>query len=316
MERNLALEFVRVTEAAAIDAAHWLGKGDKIKADQAAVDAMRSRFNSVEFNGEVVIGEGDKDEAPLLYIGEKIGTGEGPAIDIAVDPLEGTTLVAEGKPNSISVLAAGEKGSLLKAPGTYMDQLAVGPGAKGVIDINASLSENIKAVASALNKGIEDVTAVLLNRDRHKKIVEELRKIGCRIYFIDHGTIAAGLATAVPGSGVDIMVGVGGAPEGVITAAGLKCMGGDFQSVLKPHNEVFKQQAIDMGFIDLDKVFTMADLAKGDHIQFVATGVSDGPFLKGVTFNEGLASTHSVVMRKKSGTVRFIEAVHKYEVGK
>lgn len=312
MERNLALEFVRVTEAAAIAASHWLGKGDKKAADRAAVDAMRSRFNSVDFDGEVVIGEGDKDEAPMLYIGEKIGTKKGPLIDIAVDPLEGTELVAKGRPNAITVLAAGPKGSLLKAPGTYMDQIAVGPGARGVIDITASLAQNVANVAAALKKDIKDLTVVLLERDRHKGIIEELRKIGCRIVLIDHGTIAAGLATAIPDSGIDMMVGSGGAPEGVITAVGLKCVGGDFQGVLKPHEPKYFEQARAMGITDINHVFMIEELARGDELQFVATGVSSGPFLEGVVFGEGKATTHSIVMRKKSETVRFLKTIHKY----
>ncbi len=312
MERNLALEFVRVTEAAAIAASHWLGKGDKKAADKAAVDAMRSRFNSVDFDGEVVIGEGDKDEAPMLYIGERIGTRKGPIMDIAVDPLEGTELVAKGRPNAITVLAAGSRGSLLKAPGTYMDQIAVGPLAKGVINIKKSLSFNVTAVADALNKSVRDVTVAILERDRHKLQIEELRTIGCRIYLIEHGTVAAGLAAAMPTSEIDMMVGIGGAPEGVITAAGLKCMGGDFQGVLKPHEEKYVKQARAMGITDLDYVFTMEDLAKGEELQFVATGVSTGPFLPGVSFGNGTVTTHSLVMRKKSGTVRYLTTIHNH----
>ena len=208
MTGNLTLEFVRVTEAAAIAAAHWLGKGDKKAADKAAVDAMRNHFNKVDFNGEVVIGEGEKDEAPMLYSGEKIGTGKGKAVDIAVDPLEGTELVAKGRPNAISVLAAGARGSLLRAPGTYMDQIAVGKAAKGTVDITKPLRENVKNVAVALNKSVSEVTVALLERDRHKVITDELRKIGCRIYLIEHGTVIAGLATGIHGSGIDMMVGV------------------------------------------------------------------------------------------------------------
>ena len=310
MDRNLALEFVRVTEAAAISCAEWFGKGDKIAADKAAVDSMRERFNYVDFKGEVVIGEGDKDEAPLLYIGEKIGTGNGPEMDIAVDPLEGTSLTAKGKPNAISVLAAGPKGTLLKAPGTYMDQIAVGPRAKGVVDITKSVKENVKAVANALNKDIKETTVVVMDRDRHKQLIDDLRKVGCRIAFIEHGSVTAGLAPGFTDSGIDMMMSVCGSPEGVITAAGLKCLGGDFQGVLKPHNEEFKQQAIDMGFTDLDKVFTMDELAKGDKVSFAATGVSDGPFLKGVHYTSYGAATESLVIRAKSGTVRFIETYH------
>jgi len=309
VDRNLALEFVRVTEAAAIEAAHWLGKGDKIAADKAAVDAMRSRFNLVDFNGEIVIGEGEKDEAPMLYIGEKVGSGRGPQVDIAVDPLEGTTLVAKGQPNAISVLAAGPKGSLLRAPGTYMDQIAVGPAARGLIDIRAPIKKNVREVARALKKNIEDVTVVLLDRERHKQMIEDLRKIGCRLLLIDHGTVGAGLAAAMPESEVDMMVGIGGAPEGVITAAGIKCLGGDFQGILKPHDEKTTEQAKIMG-IDVGHVFTMDEIARGNEFQFVATGVSTGPFLRGVQFMGATARTHSVVMRKHSGTMRYITTVH------
>src|SRR3989344_1374935 len=311
-ERNIAFDFVRVTEAAAIEAAHWLGKGDKHAADKAAVDAMRSRFNQVDFEGEIVIGEGDKDEAPMLYIGEKVGTGSGPKMDIAVDPLEGTTLVAKGQPNAISVLAAGPKGSLLKAPGTYMDQIAVGKAARGVIDITAPVKKNVRDVAHALNKSVEDLTVVVLDRDRHKKLIEELRKVGCRIWLIDHGTVAGGLASAFSQSEVVMLMGVGGAPEGVITAVGVKCLGGDFQGVLKPHEQKYIDQAHDMGISDLEHVFTIDELANGDDLQFVATGVSTGPFLKGVLFGNGTATTHSVVMRKSTGTIRYITSLHNH----
>jgi len=311
MERNLALEFVRVTEVAAIASSRWMGKGDKNAADGAAVDEMRSRFNAIDFSGEVVIGEGEKDEAPLLFIGEKIGTGQVPSVDIAVDPLECTSNLANGRPNAISVLAAGSKGTLLKAPGTYMDQICVG--VKGVVDINAPVEKNIKKLAKALNKEVEDVTVVILDRPRHKELIDEVRKTGARIRLIDHGTVSAGISAALPDTGIDIMLGLGGAPEAVITAAAIKCLGGDLQAVLKPHNEKFMKQAKDMGFSDLDRVFQLDDLAAGDELMFAATGVSDGPLLKGVTFTSTGASTHSVVMRSKTKTVRFIEASHVFE---
>lgn len=312
MDRNLALEFVRVTEAAAISCAHWLGKGDKNAADKAAVDAMRERFNYVDFDGIVVIGEGEKDEAPMLYIGEKIGTGKGPKIDIAIDPLECTSNLANGKPNAISVLAAGERGSLLKAPGTYMDQISVGKKAVGSIDINASVKENIKNIASALDKDIKDVTVMILDRPRHAEVIKQIRQVGARIKLIEHGTISAGIAPCVEDSGIDVMLGIGGAPEAVITAAALKCLGGDMQAVLKPHEEKYKLQALQMGIKDLDKVFYLNDLAKGNNVMFAATGVSDGPLLRGVRFTSSGAVTHSVVMRAASGTVRWIEARHHF----
>src|SRR3989338_1347612 len=310
MDRNLALEFVRVTEAAAISCSHWMGKGDKNAADKAAVDAMRERFNYVDFDGLVVIGEGEKDEAPMLYIGEKIGTGKGPKIDIAIDPLECTSNLANGKPNAISVLAAGERGSLLKAPGTYMDQISVGKKAAGSIDINASVKENIKNIAAALDKKVGDVTVMILDRPRHMEVIKQIRQVGARIRLIEHGTISAGIAPCIEESGIDMMLGIGGAPEAVITAAALRCLGGDMQAVLKPHEEKYKQQAFAMGIKDLDKVFHLNDLAKGDNVMFAATGVSNGPLLRGVRYTSSGAVTHSVVMRAASGTVRWIEARH------
>ncbi len=309
MDRNLALEFVRVTEAAAISCSKHMGCGDKLLADKAAVDAMRSRFNSVDFKGEVVIGEGEKDKAPLLYTGEQIGTGTGLEIDIAVDPLECTSNLAKGKENSISVLAAGPKGTLLKTPGTYMDQLCVGNKAKGVIDIKAPISENIQNVAKALNKEVSEITVCILDRERHKEIIKDIRSAGARIKLIEHGTVSAGIAAAVEESGIDIMAGTGGAPEAVITAAAIHCLGGDMQAMLKPHNEKTMFEAKEMG-LDLEKVFEINDLAKNDRLMFVATGVSDGPLLKGVRFMSDKIETHSVVMRSKTKTIRHITAQH------
>lgn len=309
MDRNLALEFVRVTEAAAIACSRWMGKGDKIKADKAAVDAMRSRFNAIDFNGEVVIGEGEKDEAPLLYIGEKVGTKKGIEVDIAVDPLECTSNLAKGKPNAISVLAAAPKGCLLKAPGTYMDQISVGAKAKGAIDITADVKTNLKNIAKALDKNIEDITVIILDRPRHEKTIKEIREAGARIRLIWHGTVSAGVAAALPDTGIDVMMGIGGAPEAVVTAAAIKCLGGDMQGILKPHDDKSKKQAIEMG-IKEGQVFKLEDLVKGDKSMFIATGVSDGPLLKGVVFQEHGMTTHSIVMRCKTGTIRFIEARH------
>ena len=309
MDKNLALEFVRITEAAAISCSAWLGKGDKNKADKAAVDAMRKRFNYVDFAGKVVIGEGEKDEAPMLYVGEKLGTGNGPEMDIAVDPLECTSNLANGKPNAISVLGAGPKGSLLNAPGSYMDQLAVGPEAKGAIDIRLPVKENLKNIAKALGKDIGDLTVSILDRPRHDEIISQIRKAGSRIRLIEHGTISAGIAPAIPDSGIDVMMGIGGAPEGVITAVALKCLGGNIQGILKPHKEEFKKQALERG-LDLDKVYKIDDLAKGTNLVFAATGVSDGPLLKGVVFTKYGFLTHSIVMRSKSGTIRKIETRH------
>jgi fructose-1,6-bisphosphatase II len=309
MDKNLALEFVRITEAAAISCAPHMGKGDKLKADGAATDAMRKRFNDVDFNGIVVIGEGEKDEAPMLYDGEKLGKGTGPEMDIAVDPLECTSNLAKGKPNAISVLAAGPKGSLLNAPGSYMDQLAVGPKAKGAINIKLSIKENLINISKALNKDIGDLTVCILDRERHKGMIEEIREAGARIRLIEHGTVSAGIAPAMPNSGIDVMYGIGGAPEGVITAVALKCVGGDIQGVLKPHNDKFKKQVKERG-LSLDKVYEIDDLAKGDNLVFAATGISDGPLLKGLVFTEYGFLTNSMVMRTKSGTIRYLETHH------
>ncbi len=309
MDRNFALEFVRVTEAAAIAASDWFGRGEKNKADGAAVSEMRARFNQVDFNGTIVIGEGEKDEAPMLFTDEKVGTGDGPAFDIAVDPLECTSNCAKGKPNAISVLAAGPKGSLMRLPGTYMDQLAVGPGAKGVIDITKPVAWNLARIATALDKPVEDLVVAVLERERHDKLLKEIRAAGARVWLLDHGTVGAGIATAQDESGIDVMMGIGGAPEAVITAAGLKCYGGDFQAVLKPHETKFAADAKAMG-LALDTVYGLEDLAKGDSLIFAATGISDGPLLKGVVHTTWGSLTHSLVMRSKSGTVRYIETHH------
>jgi len=308
--KNLALEFVRVTEAAAIACSAWMGKGDKNKADGAAVDAMRERFNYVGFKGTVVIGEGDKDEAPLLFTGWKSSDLVVPEMDIAVDPLECTSNLANGKNDSISVLAAGPKGTLLHAPGTYMEKLIVGPKAKGCINIKASVAENLKNISDALGKPIHDVLVCILDRPRHEQLIKEVRQAGAKIKLIDNGDVGGGIAAALPNSGIDVMWGTGGAPEGVITAAALKCTGGDMQAILRPHNKEFKQQALNMGFTDLDKIFQLDDLAKGNDLMFAATGVTDGPFLRGVVATDWGYLTHSIVMRAKSGTIRYLETHH------
>jgi len=311
MDRNLALEFVRVTEAAAIAAAKWLGRGDKNAADQAAVEAMRSRLNDIDFSGTVVIGEGEKDEAPMLYIGEKVGRGnqEGSEFDIAVDPLEGTTLTAHGKPGAIAVIAFGPKGSLLDPPGSYMDQLSVGKEGKGKIDIKAPFEENIKNVAKASNIEPIELTIAILDRERNQNYIDAARSIGSRVVLFEHGTVSHGIAPAINGWDIDIMVGIGGAPEAVITAAGIKALGGDMQAVLKPHTKEFEKQARQKGQ-SLDKVYGLDELCS-DQTLFVATGVSPSPILRGVEYQNNHIVTHSVVMRSKSGTIRFIEALHK-----
>lgn len=312
MDRNLALEFVRVTEAAALSSARWMGRGDEKAADAAAVDAMRKAFDSVRMNGTVVIGEGERDEAPMLYIGEKVGvrSEDAPHLDIALDPLEGTTICATGEPGSISVIAVAEHGKFLHAPDTYMDKIACGPGARGKIDINKSATENIKAVAAALDKSISDLTVVILNRPRHADLIAEVRRTGARINLIGDGDVSAAVAAAWPDSGIDLLLGIGGAPEGVISAAAMQCLGGDFQGRLKFRNEEEKARAVRMGLSDPEKKFSMDELASGS-VLFIATGVTDGALLKGVRFMaDGKAKTHSIVMRSATGTIRTIEAHH------
>lgn len=312
MNRNLALEFVRVTEMASIASARLMGRGDEKAADQAAVDAMRSMLDSVDCAGTVVIGEGERDEAPMLYIGEKVGTGNGPDLEIAVDPLEGTTICAKGGYNAISVMAIGEKGNLMHAPDTYMNKIATGPDAKGVIDITLSPTENLKRVAEAKKCRVQDLTATVLDRPRHEELIAELRKSGCRIALIGDGDVSAAIATALPSSGIDILFGIGGAPEGVIAAAALRCLGGDFQGVFHPRNEEEVARAKEMGVEDINQVNTIEDLASGN-VMFAATGVTDGSLLEGVKFKPWGAITHSLVMRSESGTIRHIVAEHHFE---
>jgi fructose-1,6-bisphosphatase II len=312
MDRNLALEFVRITEAAALASARWMGRGDEKAADQAAVDAMRRAFNSVRINGTVVIGEGERDEAPMLYIGEKVGL-EGPDIpmvDIALDPLEGTTICATGGVGATSVMALAESGKFLHAPDTYMDKIACGPGARGAIDIDASPEDNIKSVAKALGKDISEMTVVILHRPRHEDLIARVRKTGVRIQLIGDGDVSAAVATGQPSSGIDLLIGVGGAPEGVISAAALTCIGGDFQGRLKFRSDDERRRADKMGMKSLDQALRREDLCKGN-VMFVATGVTTGPLLKGVQFLPGhRATTHSIVMRSATGTIRTIEAEH------
>lgn len=315
MERNLALEFVRITEAAALACARHMGRGDEKSADQAAVDAMRKAFDTVPIDGTVVIGEGERDEAPMLYIGEKVGrkTEDSPKIDIALDPLEGTTICAKGGVGSVSVIAAAEQGNFLHAPDTYMDKIACGPAARGLIDIDKSATENIQIVAKALDKPVEDITVVILDRPRHTDLIAEVRRTGARIQLIGDGDVSAAIASAWPESGIDLLMGIGGAPEGVISAAAMQCLGGDFQGRLKFRNDEEKARAKKMGITDFNRKYTIDDLAKGS-VLFVATGVTDGPLLKGVKMLPGRqAKTHSVVMRSATGTIRTIEAHHHLE---
>ena len=312
MDRNLALEAVRVTEAAALASARLMGFGDEKAADQAAVDAMRRAFDAIPFAGRVVIGEGERDEVPMLYIGEEVGSGEAPRIDIALDPLEGTTICATGGNNALSVIAFAEEGKFLHAPDTYMEKIAVGPRAKGVIDINATVTTNLSEVARALDVNVEDLTVIILDRPRHAEIIREVRENGARIKLIGDGDVSAAIATCKIDSGVDLLIGIGGAPEGVIAAAALRCIGGDMQGRLKPRNNEEILKASKMGIEDINKVYAIDELASGD-VMFAATGVTDGDYLQGVRFFKGGAVTHSVVMRSKSMTTRFIEATHHYK---
>lgn len=310
MERSLTMELVRVTEAAALASARWMGRGLQHEADDAATEAMRRVFDTIPMQGVVVIGEGEMDEAPMLYIGEELGTGIGPEVDVAVDPLEGTAIVAQGTWNALSVIAIADKGNLLHAPDMYMKKIAVGPEAVGKVDINASTLENLQAVAKAKNKEIEDVVAIVLDRPRHSELVKEIRDAGARIKLIADGDVAAAMNTAFDDTGVDILFGIGGAPEGVIAAVALKCLGGEIQGQLVAANEEEADRCKQMGIDDLNQVYYMDDFCPGDDAIFAATGVTDGELLKGVQFKGSGASTQSVVMRTKSGTVRFVDGMH------
>ncbi len=309
MKRELTMEFVRVTEAAAIASGRLMGRGDKNGSDQAAVDAMRRGFDLIGITGTVVIGEGEMDEAPMLYIGEQVGAG-GLEVDIAVDPLEGTTLVAKGLPGAIAVMAIAPRGKLLHAPDMYMEKIAVGPRAKGCIDINASVTENLRAVASAMERKVEDLVIVILDRERHAKIIQEARDAGARIKLISDGDVLPIVSAGIEGSGVHMLLGIGGAPEGVIGAAAMKCLGGDMQARLWPENEEDVQRALKMGIKDINKVFTIDDLVGGNEAFFTATAITDCGMLRGVQYFGDGVRTHSISMRCSSGTVRFIDAIH------
>ncbi|MGH3566491.1 MAG: class II fructose-bisphosphatase [Pseudonocardia sp.] len=310
-DRNLAMELVRVTEAAAMAAGRWVGRGDKNGGDGAAVDAMRQLIGSVSMRGVVVIGEGEKDEAPMLYNGEQVGNGEGPDCDVAVDPIDGTTLMAKGMPNSVAVLACAERGAMFDPSAVfYMEKLAVGPEAADVIDITAPVSENIRLVAQAKDLDIADVTVCVLDRSRHDTLVKDIRRTGARIHFISDGDVAGAISAARPDTGVDLLIGIGGTPEGIITAAALKCMGGAIQARLWPSDDAERARALDAGH-DLDRVLTTTDLVRGDNVFFCATGITDGDLLRGVHYRAGGCTTQSIVMRSKSGTVRMIDGYHR-----
>jgi len=313
MDRNLAFELVRVTEAAALAAARWMGRGNREAADKAAVDAMRYALQSVDMDGIVVIGEGEKDEAPMLFNGERVGKGCPPAVDVAVDPIDGTTLLAKGLPNAISCVAVGERGSFFDPAGLfYMNKIAVGPAAKGAIDINASVAENLHRIAEAKRFHVEDLTVVVLDRDRHEGLVNEIRAVGARIKLIGHGDIAGGLMPAIEGTGIDVLMGVGGAPEAVTTACALKILGGDMQCKLWPRNGEDRRRCEDAG-LDIDRVLTIEDMAQGDDLFFAATGVTDGELLQGVRYTSQGVKTSSLAMRGRSGTVRLLEATHNFD---
>jgi len=312
-DRNLALELVRATEAAALAAGRWMGRGDKVGADQAAVDAMRLSLNSIVMDGVVVIGEGEKDEAPMLYNGEVLGSGDPPPVDIAVDPIDGTRLTSLGLPGALSVVALSERGTMY-FPGSivYMNKIAVGPEAKGVVDINAPAEENLRKVAKAKERDVDDLTVVILDRPRHEKLISEVRAAGARIKLIPDGDISGGLMTAIEDTGLDILMGIGGSPEAVVTACALKCVGGEIQCKLWPRDEEERQKALEEG-LDLEQVLTIDDLVQCDNVFFAATGVTDGELLQGVKYFGSGAKTSSIVMRSKSGTVRLVEATHKWE---
>ncbi len=311
MDRNLALEAVRVTEAAALNCARLTGRGDERAADQAAVDAMRKAFDALAIDGTVVIGEGERDEAPMLYIGEKVGSG-GPKVDIALDPLEGTTICATGAPNALSVIAMADAGNLLHCPDTYMEKIATGPVGRGVVDLDKTPTENLRALAEAKRCRVEDLTVIILSRPRHEAIIKEVRQAGARIRLIGDGDVSAAIATTKPETGIDLLLGIGGAPEGVLAAAALRCAGGEFQGRLAPRNNEEIERAKKMGVADIKKKFKIDELARGD-VMFAATGVTDGDYLQGVHFFAGGATTQSVVMRSRSRTVRLINATHYFD---
>lgn len=314
MDRNLALETVRVTEAAALSAARFMGRGDEKAADQAAVDAMRWALNSVEITGTVVIGEGERDEAPMLYIGEEVGTGKGPKVDIALDPLEGTTICAHGGPNALAVMAFATHGGFLNAPDVYMDKIAIGPGLpEDVVDLDEDPIKNLKELAKAKKVDVEELVVCILNRERHETLIEKTRSAGARIMLIGDGDVSGVIAAAQPDNGIDIYMGTGGAPEGVLAAAALRCIGGQMQGRLLFRNDDEKSRARKWGVTDLNRKYKLLDLASGD-VMFAATGVTDGAMLKGVKKVGHLVRTHSLVMRSKTGTVRYVEADHNFSM--
>ncbi|HET7727237.1 MAG TPA: class II fructose-bisphosphatase [Candidatus Limnocylindrales bacterium] len=319
MEQLLALEMIRVTEAAAIESARFMGRGDRTGADRAATEAMRAAMDEIDIRGTIVIGEGERDEAPMLYIGEQVGRADEEdrravaEVDIAVDPLEGTNLVATGQANAITVLAASERGGLVHAPDTYLEKLCVGPVVAGHVDIRATATENCHRIAEALGRRVRDITVVILDRPRHEELIAEVRTTGARIKLISDGDLSAAISTAVSGTGVHAVMGIGGAPEGVITAAALRCLGGEIQARFRFRSEEERERAARMGHGDPQRVYTTADLASGDHLVFAATGVTTGDLLQGVRFFGGGARTHSLVMAYQTAQVRFVDTVHMFD---
>lgn len=312
MEKQLAMEFLRVTEAGALGAARWMGQGDNDRADHAAVEAMRRALDDVDVNGTVVIGEGERDQAPMLFIDERVGTGRGPGVDIAVDPVEGTNLVARGVPNSLAVIAVSDRGGLLHAPDTYLEKLIVGPPAADKVNLDYPVRANLQIIADSLNRGLEDLTVVILERPRHQQLIQEVREAGARIMLIPDGDVSAALSVAISGTGVHAVLGTGGAPEGVIAAAALRCLGGAILARFRPRDEAEADRARAMG-IDLNRVYRTEDLASGENLIFAATGITDGELFKGVHFFGGGARTHSLVMTYRHGTMRFVDTVHIFE---
>ncbi|HEV8128538.1 MAG TPA: class II fructose-bisphosphatase [Candidatus Eisenbacteria bacterium] len=313
MDRHVGLDLVRVTEAAALACARFMGRGDAHAADQAAVTAMRRAFDNVDIRGTVVIGEGERDEAPMLYIGERVGSGYGPEVDIALDPLECTNSVAYGRDNALAVIALAQRGHFLHAPDTYMEKIAVGAKAAGAIDLSRSVEENLEAIAAAKGYDLEDLTVVVLDRPRHEELIQRIRKVGARIHLIPDGDVSAAMATSVESTGVDVLLGTGGAPEGVLAAAALRCLGGAIQGRLAFRNNEERERAKKMGIADLDRIYSETDLARGDSIIFATTGVTDGDMLDGVRFSGTGADTHSMVMRAATGTVRILRTSHRFE---
>jgi fructose-1,6-bisphosphatase II len=312
-EANIGMDLVRATEAAALHSGRWMGRGDKKGSDKSAVDAMRRALGSVPMKGVVVIGEGEKDEAPMLYTGEEVGAGDGPEVDIAVDPIEGTSLLSEGQPGAIAVVAAAERGTFYQWEGiAYMDKIVVTEGASGVIDINAPVQVNVRNVARALGKRISDITVIVLDRPRHKELIKEIRETGARIKLIMHGDVSAGVMTSIEDPPADILMGIGGAPEAVVTAAALKCTGGEIQCRIWPRNDEERKLIAERG-LDTSRVYRTHDLVRSDQVFFAATGITSGEFLRGIEYTRDGARSHSVVMRSASGTVRYIDAMHRWD---